>query len=100
MRVIHMSPRRGLEANEVIVPEADSGTKASRFLATGLIQPAEMRLATTHGFPEASVNGCPVSGSVGFCKGLPRPVKSPLRSADEGTNASTDVASRWSRKPW
>ena len=70
---------KGLGANETTVPLSEFGTYCSRFLPTGLMQPGEMRFATTKRFPAESRSGSPVSVFVGFTRVTPLPAKSPFR---------------------
>src|SRR3954470_146751 len=93
-RMRNRSATRGLEASETTSPALDWGTYGSIFWTPGLMQPAATRLFATQGAPVESVYGWPVTGLLGLTRLIPRPVKSPLRSPDDGTRALMLWASR------
>src|SRR5690242_3698094 len=100
IRAIAISPLLGLDPSATICPEADVGTNLSKFWATGLIQSGLIMLLATHGLPDESVYPCPVTGLMGLLIGVPLPVKSPLRSASDGTVATFGTDSGRIRSPW
>src|SRR5215831_5965487 len=102
MRPKYIASFTGLLPRDTTLPEGLSGTYWRRSLEGAVMQLGSTMFLATQGAPAGVVNGTPVFGLVGLTSTVPgnRSVKSPLRSAAEGTSVSWATAWRRVRNPW
>src|SRR5439155_14348630 len=102
IRPKYMSSFTGLLPKDTTLPEGLSGTYWSRFLEGVVMQLGSMILLATQGAPDVVKNGAPVLGFAGLPSTVPgnRSVKSPLRSAAEGTSVFFATPCGRFRNPW
>src|SRR5208283_5330907 len=102
MRPRYMASLTGLEPRDTTLPVGLSGTYLRKFWEAVVMQLGSIILFATQGAPPVVVNGAPVLGFTGLDKTVPgnRSVKSPVRSAAEGTSVSFATPCGRLRRSW